>query len=470
MRNIGNCMNNISDNKKQYIQELKEEAAQVKEIIGKYRKRRPVVIEFSGTPKSGKTTSINSLMQFLKRNDFKVKVLQESASICPVKDKHGPMFNLWTACDSIKSLVGELESDRTQYDVIIMDRGIFDAMCWFQWLLENDKMERSMKHIMDEFLSMKELVSCIDVVFVYKARPEVSIEREYASLLTDMPGSIMNKEVLEEYLTAVEHTEKQVKEKKWFREMQSIDTSDKNQNDVGKEVTETTLRILKELFEERIGYIEMPEPMIQRFTENPWMTYSEFQVRGGLQQKISFGNRSALEEDKRYVQPLPIAVFQEATTRKVLMVKKAAKATREDSNERDKILPYVGGHIRYEDVIGDNDDDFLEICKTALKREVREELGIAISLDDIEPNFIYVRDGSRSDLHLAVCFLIIEKEETIKVRMDSGELLTNRGKGKSGTFVEPQSIVDSGNSWSQIILDKYFQVVSQRSLFDAKEE
>ncbi len=59
-------MNNNMDNKRKYIEELKEKAAQVKEITGEYRKRRPLVIEFSGAPKSGKTSSINSLMQFLK--------------------------------------------------------------------------------------------------------------------------------------------------------------------------------------------------------------------------------------------------------------------------------------------------------------------------------------------------------------------------------------------------------------------
>ena len=51
-------MNNNMDNKRKYIEELKEKAAQVKEITGEYRKRRPLVIEFSGAPKSGKTSSI----------------------------------------------------------------------------------------------------------------------------------------------------------------------------------------------------------------------------------------------------------------------------------------------------------------------------------------------------------------------------------------------------------------------------
>ena len=73
-----------------------------------------------------------------------------------------------------------------------------------------------MKEIMDQFLSMRELISYIDIVFIYKARPDVSIEREYASLLTDVSGSIMNETVLKEYLKAIEDTEKYLRDKNWF--------------------------------------------------------------------------------------------------------------------------------------------------------------------------------------------------------------------------------------------------------------
>lgn len=461
-------MSKYTNDRKKYIDELKKIASEVKQIIGQYRKRRPIVIEFSGVPKSGKTSSINSLMQFLKRNDFKVKILQESASVCPVKDKHSPKFNLWTVCDSIKSLVGELESERTRYDVIIMDRGIFDAMCWFQWLVDNRKMEHEMQDIMKCFLGMDELTSCIDIVFVYKATPEVSIEREYASLLTDVPGSIMNQEVLGEYLNAIDVTVGYAEKEKIFRRVEIIDTSNINQNDVGKKVTETTLNILKEMFEENIGYIKMLPKIEQKFGEAYWMRFEEFEKLDGTKIRIHFKQRSTLEEDKAFVQIVPIAVFKEKGTGEVLIVKKPDKAVGATSNEKGKILPYVGGHLRREDMTGKNENDFVSMCKTALKREVREELGIAISLDDVKPDFIYVKDGSRSDIHMAVCFLITEKKDTMKVRMESDELLTNRGKGKSGTFVPPETITDSVNPWGEIILERYFDMVEQISIFNKK--
>lgn len=460
-------MNNFENSRQQYIRELKESASRVKEFIGKYKKRRPIVIEFSGAPKSGKTSSINSLMQFLKRNDFNVKVLQEAAGVCPVKDKHSPMFNLWTACDSIRALIGELESDRTKYDVIIIDRGIFDSMCWFEWLLENDKIEKSMKKVMDSFLAMEELTSYIDIVFVYKATPEKSIEREYANLLTDVLGSIMNPEVLSEYLRAIDSTIEKAKNKKIFRKIEIIDTSDQTQDIVGKKVTKTVLDILMEMLDESIGYIKMPKRIMEKFDGFCCMSYEEVAELRGLDLKLYFKQRAVLEKDSKFTQIVPIAVFKDIVTEEVLIVKKPPKATSEGSAEKDRILPYVGGHVRKEDVNGKNEKSFLEICKTTLKREVREELGIAISLDDIKPDFIYVRDGSRSDLHMAVCFLIKEKKETMKVRMDSEELFTNRGKSKSGTFITPDIEDKNLNSWGKIILDRYFNGrVRQMTIFD----
>ena len=73
-------------------------------------------------------------MQFFKRNDFKVKVLRESAGVCPVKDKHSPLFNLWTACDSIKSLVGVYDIaqvESTPADTVLRKSGKVETITLF---------------------------------------------------------------------------------------------------------------------------------------------------------------------------------------------------------------------------------------------------------------------------------------------------------------------------------------------------
>jgi hypothetical protein len=113
------------------IRKLEKQAEIILDAKRKVLARRPIVIEFSGTPKSGKSSCISSLDIFLRRNNFNTKVLTERASVCPIENKFDPLFNVWNGCAGINQL-SEIVSNRPRdYDVIIMDRGFYDSLCWF---------------------------------------------------------------------------------------------------------------------------------------------------------------------------------------------------------------------------------------------------------------------------------------------------------------------------------------------------
>ena len=78
------------------IAELEKLAESVLRLKRNVIPRRPIVIEFCGSPKSGKSSCINSLDLFLRRNKFRTKILTERASVCPVLNKYDPHFNIWT--------------------------------------------------------------------------------------------------------------------------------------------------------------------------------------------------------------------------------------------------------------------------------------------------------------------------------------------------------------------------------------
>ena len=105
--------------KEELIRTLQNSAEEVLRLKNEKRQKRPIVIEFSGSPKAGKTSCINSLDIFLKRNGFKVKIIQERASVCPVSDKQSPMFNLWTSCESLAGMIGTLENKDNDIDILI---------------------------------------------------------------------------------------------------------------------------------------------------------------------------------------------------------------------------------------------------------------------------------------------------------------------------------------------------------------
>lgn len=455
------------DERKQIITELQKLAEEVRNLKSEHRQKRPIVIEFSGSPKAGKTSCINSLELFLKRNGFTVQIVQERASVCPVSDKQSPMFNLWTACMSLAGLIGTLENKKNQVDVLILDRGIFDALCWFEWLVSISKMEEEQRKKTEQFLLANELVSCIDIVFAFSVQPNISIEREYATLLTDKLGTIMNAKVLGEYLTAMEHTYST--KSKYFHKVFKIDTSCKNQDEVGKEVTEATLNTLKYLLMERIGFFSKNDALMCVLEKRTVLCHREVKP---VLPKLEFNLRSFVEDNDQLLQPIPVAIIANKTKDKVLVIKKNKTAVSSDSPERDRILLYVGGHSRYEDATDLTSNDFLAICKTALKREIKEEIGISVALDEIEPFYIYTPSNESSKKHLAVCFLICVDEDGLKLHLDSQELVLNKGKSKSGKFLPLSEFTEESDyeEWSKEILRHCFEMrISnniQASLFD----
>lgn len=451
--------------RKQIINELQSLAEEVLSLKGEHRQKRPIVIEFSGSPKAGKTSCINSLELFLKRNGFTVKVVQERASVCPVSDKQGPMFNLWTACMSLAALIGTLENKNACVDVLILDRGIFDALCWFEWLVSTKRMEFNQKLLTESFFLMDELIKTIDIVFAFCVEPQFSIEREYAKLLTDKPGTIMNEKILSEYLAAVRHTINN--KKQYFHEVFEIDTSNKTQDNVGKEVTEKTLNSLKGLLMERIGYFEKTKEISSIID---CQSIIEYNVLKDLIPSLKFDSRDNVERNDTVIQPIPIAVITNEGKSKILVVRKNKNAVSSSSPEKDKLLLYVGGHSRHEDQTCSNETDFLSICKTTLKREIKEEIGISVALDGITPFFIYSNKSSSSTKHLALCFVVNIDEDSIKLRLDPHELVLNKGKSKSGKLIALDEIQGSElEDWSVLILRKCFNCNKngQISLFDA---
>ena len=443
----------MNDERQKMIKELQDNAERVLALKQEHRQKRPIVIEFSGSPKAGKTSCINSLELFLKRNGFTVKIVQERASVCPVSDKQSPMFNIWTACTSLSAMIETLE--KNDIDVLILDRGIFDALCWFEWLSKNQKMEYSQKKYVENFLLIDDFVKSIDIVFSFKTSPEKSIEREYATLLTNKLGSIMNKKVLDEYLSAIDRTIES--KRQFFHKIKVVETSDKNQNQVSMEVTTKTLETLKDLLMEKIGFFEISPNLQCKLKTKKVFICDELQ---GLLPMINYDLRDIVEENDKYIQPIPVAVITNKERNKILVIKKNKKATSHESPEMDKILLYIGGHSRFEDKTEAMGNDFISLCKSTLKRELKEEIGISIALNDSKPICIYTPSNNISRKHLAVCFLIVLEENSIKIRLDSQELISNKGKSKSGRFLTIEEICNevSLEEWCLEILKYFFNV------------
>ena len=175
------------------LDDLRKTGEGVLEYLQSNPLARPVFVEFSGTPKSGKSTCIDIVSHFFRRVGFNVLAPTEGAS------KRTPYylrrdlvaFNTWSASYALTHIIeGIHHSDR--YHLAILDRGLLDALVWFQ-LLENDRqISGEIRETIHNFMLVEKWRSVIDSVFLFRADSTTSMEREYADKLIDEPGRAMN--------------------------------------------------------------------------------------------------------------------------------------------------------------------------------------------------------------------------------------------------------------------------------------
>jgi len=447
--------------KQKTIKELEKLAIDVLKLKQERDQRRPLLIEFCGSPKSGKSTTITSLNLFLKRNGFNTVVLTERASVCPIDNKTHPFFNIWTLTSAISEIVKHLDLGKDKVDIIISDRGIFDALCWFEWLNTNpsadapyldDKTYEDLQH----FILMDMWKSYLDLIYVFQVSPDTSIKREYANLLTDKRGSIMQEQVLKGFNTATDTIIS--KHKSGFREVIVIKTdtpnTDNDPNAVSYFVTSAVLKNLKDLLIEKVGYFDSKIKDDLRYGINNLPSLKKL--------KLKFENRDKVEA-KDCIQPIAIAIITNKTRTKVLVVKKSPKRTSIQSPEKDKLLVYIGGHVRKEDEKG----EVLKTIEQAIHREIQEEIGESISIQNSKPFIIYTPTSKVSHKHAAFCYIIEMDLDDKKFKLTSDEFIMKTGTTKSGQILSVKEVASGKyetEPWTEEIMKKVFNIKVNKSI------
>jgi len=415
------------------------------------RPTRPLIIEFAGSPKSGKSTAINSLATFLKRNGYRVRVIKEYAIESPITDKKNWLFNLWTATSTIRRIAEYLSSRSTDIDIVLLDRGLFDALCWLKWLSETGRIDSETRDALSSFLRLERFRSSLDLVFVFTSRPRVSIDREYSLLLTDHYGTIMNPTTLDEYLRAARSTIREHKDE--FKLVVELDTSDTLPMDVGRQVTLTVLNTLRDSLKERVAYFGA-ERLKRVFADGLTVPLSEIEL---ARHAVKFEVRPIVESEPRWVQPVVVTVVTNASRSHVAVWRKRERSLGDRSPEAERSLLYLGGHVRRDDAFKKPLGALHSIFRNALDRELYEEVGQALRVLPDDPFCIWDRSGpKRSRQHLAVVFVAEVDFEIFEPKLDHWEY---GGEDSSESFtVAAVDDVDSSTleTWSALILKRVF--------------
>ena len=211
---------------------------------------KPFVIEFSGTPRTGKTTTINNLYDFFKKGGFDVLLIEEFTTSKIYKEKLKNEFDQMNLSDRhiaileavYKQLQNAISSGK---DIILIDRSINDRQMWnYRRFIRGEMSEEQYYDARDQFsVISKEL---IDFLVITYAEPIISLKRDYLSSLALEPRSFLNVDNIEEYNNSLNALQELFS--KSVDCMMFFDTSNMSMNDLSIAVTSQMLPVMRKKY------------------------------------------------------------------------------------------------------------------------------------------------------------------------------------------------------------------------------
>lgn len=383
--------------------------------------KRPLVIEFAGTPKAGKTTCVNAIAKFFRRNQIPLHLVTERASLCPIRNKHHVYFNAWTGATSLAQL---LESLELRSNIIMLDRGIFDTLVWMDFLRTWHSLSPNELKIIEDFFLLEPWSSRIDIVVALSVDPQVAMKREFFNQITDLPGSIMNIETLQNYNKSLKYALQRFHDK---YHLIDIDTTNKSAEEGVTLIADQVLSAAYQLIDEDVAVVSR-DYIVQYEFEGSIIKRADQMVKflDGLEKNIVWMKRTAAEQDLSLVQIIPVAVIRRNNE---ILVHNIRGEKHGRLNTRNSI--WAGGHIRISDKINAERYFSKNIFHGCLSRELDEELKIRLWINDLASiPWMVVWDTSvpRSAQHLGLFYEYRLSEKTPREVLHLREFYESKSK------------------------------------------
>lgn len=362
----------------------KNEATRLLPIIRR-QGRRAFVIELTGTPKAGKTTSVSVLKRFFEKCGYRVHLLKERAGECPLPMKGHFFFNAWTTCTMIAEVLQTVDTD---VDVMILDRGFFDALIWLELQYRRAQVTSEERRTFVDFVLLQRWRSLVDVTVVMKVDPKLAVERENRNLIIPREGSVMNPSALAEFNTALEATSTD-----FGGQFPLIPFSS------SPGIRESNTKLVEELLVRLEGWADPPIVAIPRalvlecFNGRTFvpMPEAETVLAKFREHAITAQRRSVIEENKDLVQLVACGVLR-TTDGKYFVLRRDEKDKKSKSYGRHTL--WKGCHL--EATAGTS----VEAMATRLRRRILEDLHLAAFPSPSATGLAWVA----SDTHLGAMF------------------------------------------------------------------
>lgn len=421
------------------MENLQERAERLAEQFTE-KARKPLVIEFAGVPKAGKTTTLTNVQTFLKRSGFHTDVVVERASVCPIRDKKHANFNIWTACTTLAQILEKTQNPPRDGDpqILFLDRGLFDSICWLTMMERLSRLRSDEKACVQKFLTIDDWRKRISAVFVMLVSPKDAMKREQGIRpVNAKEGSIMNLDILGKIREVNKECVKQLEGD--FR-IYSIDTSSGaaglDQESTAETVTDVILGLIEEQIAENILSCSK-KTVKELFGGKNFVDGSkanELARHFEEDDDSNFKTRAEVEKDVSRVQALPVVIVRNADGN-VLRLRRREKSR--DKPLHDKIVIWAGGHVRCEDAV--NGDPLMNCAIRELEEELRLQLEPS-SMRSI--GAVYFDDGGSTSKHVAIVYEWRAPKNDVSVVLSRTEFFERRGTSLSGSFAPVDELVE----------------------------
>lgn len=219
--------------------------------------KKPYVIEFTGTPRTGKTTLIKNIEDFFKKCNFSVTVLEEFTTSDRYKKEIKPRLkNEYESIVNMEIPKYVLEDLNTAInkkpDVILIDRSLLDRMIWVERLYNKEGIPKeNYDNYIKEYIPI--IRNKINIIIGTYTDSLTALKRDYKANLSLEKRSFLSKKNVDEYNSALVNVNKISKNNNINFNM--YDTTMKSEREVSFEIIDTILSDMRRVYIEELDKI-----------------------------------------------------------------------------------------------------------------------------------------------------------------------------------------------------------------------
>jgi predicted NUDIX family phosphoesterase len=421
-------------------QELLPEAKKVLDIL-RVGARRAYVLEVTGTPKAGKTSTLALIEGFFKRAGYSVYTLKERAADCPLPMKGHFFFNAWTTCTMLSEVLAKYDTD---VDLIILDRGFFDALIWLGQQQSRGQVEAEEARIFTEFVLLDRWRRLVNLTVLVLADPLKAMEREQKGVLIRREGSLMNPDGLQAWN---EHALQAAKEHaKRFNILKTDSSASTSAKETALGLLEQLLPRIREWGEKRI--VVLPRQVVQQaftVTDSEGKRVARPFVHGEsaaaawtqLQPHMKTCLRHEVEHDDAFVQIVGCGIVVHEESLFLL-----SRSSEDEKSTYGRTVLWKGCHIEAEQAPS------LDAVASDVTERVLEEFHLRTELETEFLGMAWTEDpalvAKTESRHLGVFFLATLADKSVARSMQDKEFRkAGRGHVMTGKFQTRDQIIRS---------------------------